>query len=238
MDNAAPAVSAIVVGLTGFAMGLYAYAGRSAPQYFTNPRTNSAVPMFMPAGLGFACAGFGLSLVPSPIGGALVFGGMGLIVVGIIAGIWHPQAIRPWWLKEDSISSGGDEVRRWPGSVLDDPPRGAPASTIAPTSPYQERRRFTPPHLVTVLGSAAFTFLGVFGLLNGMPLWIAAPVVAFFGVGGCIATTTILLSVRRVALRVDSEGITFGGAWPRRPRVFRWHRVLSIWLWNTRSPFY
>lgn len=235
--GAAGAAYGIVFGALLLVSGLYAYFGRSAPRYFSSAIWSYLVHMFIPSGLGFVCICAGLLLVPSAAGGALVFCGLGLNGVAIVVAVFHPRAIRPWWLKDGSSwLGGGNDRERTQGSVLD-LPADAPVRP-ARAAVYEERRRLTVAHLVVVLTAAGFTFLGVLGGLAGMPPGIAAVIVLVFGGGGGVAALFVLMSWRRIALRIDGEGVTLGSPWPARVRRCPWPRVRSIWLWSISYPLH
>jgi hypothetical protein len=99
---------------------------------------------------------------------------------------------------------------------------------------YVERYRWTPTIGIGIALALAFVAIGVFAV---PPLIIRIPVVAFFGWAALFSIATVLS--RKVALRVDEAGITFGGGvfrYNETTRFHRWADVEAITLWQRYIP--
>jgi hypothetical protein len=118
------------------------------------------------------------------------------------------------------------------------PPAHGPsddASVLPFPAPYEERYRWTPN---TVTGAA----LGAASLLTAilvpaMPLLVRVPL-ALAGTGG-VASCVAYSTSRKVAFRVDQEGVTLGGG-PLRYEAdtsfFPWEGVHAVVLWRRTTP--
>jgi hypothetical protein len=110
------------------------------------------------------------------------------------------------------------------------------ASVLPFPAPYEERYRWTP-NTVTGAALGAASLLTAF-LVPAMPLLVRVPL-ALAGAGGaasCVAYSTS----RKVAFRVDENGVTLGGG-PLRYEAdtsfFPWDGVHAVVLWRrTASP--
>jgi hypothetical protein len=103
------------------------------------------------------------------------------------------------------------------------------------TPVYVERYRWTPTLALGVAVDLAFVFMAVFFIA---PLFIRIPVMAVFGWFAVISVATALS--RRIALRVDETGVTFGGGpfrYGATTRSHPWRDIESIILWKRYLPF-
>ncbi|MCX4094626.1 hypothetical protein [Nocardia sp. alder85J] len=99
---------------------------------------------------------------------------------------------------------------------------------------YEQRYRFDPKTVLLLVFAGAI----VAGALLAPHLSISARtgLVLFFGAGGLLGLVTSLS--RRVALRVDADGITFGGTLLRyraSTRRFPWADVEAVVLWRQQT---
>src|SRR5580698_97421 len=107
-------------------------------------------------------------------------------------------------------------------------------SAMPDTAVYVERYRWTPTVALGIAADLAFVLLTVFFIA---PLFIRLPVLAVFGWFAVISIATVLS--RRVALRVDEAGVTFGGGpfrYEATTRSHRWEDIEAITLWKRYLP--
>jgi hypothetical protein len=86
-----------------------------------------------------------------------------------------------------------------------------------------------------IVGALVFVLVG---LTAPMSLALRVITVAFFGAGALVFTASI--ATRRVALRVDAQGVTLGGSPGRsrsRDRLIPWAEVSEIVLWRAPMPY-
>jgi hypothetical protein len=90
----------IAFGLFATAMGIYAYVGKHAARLhrYHGPFVN-VVYSYLPYGLAFTLIGLAIITGPGPWDGPLVLAGFALATFGIILWFWHPNWIRPKWLR-------------------------------------------------------------------------------------------------------------------------------------------
>lgn len=101
LPNTATAILAITFGLIAVAFGVRAYMGRGAEG--TARHLSIFLPLVyveLPGGCGFTLVGIGLLIARHPISDFLILAGLALIAVGMLLIFWHPNWIRPTWLRD------------------------------------------------------------------------------------------------------------------------------------------
>jgi len=99
---------------------------------------------------------------------------------------------------------------------------------------YEERYRWTQASVTALAVCSVFVLIAIAALT--MPLLLRVAVAAVFGCGAFLCV--IVPASRRVALRIDANGITLGGnplRYQGTTRVVPWHEVQSVFLWR-RGP--
>jgi hypothetical protein len=91
------------------------------------------------------------------------------------------------------------------------------------------------PGIVTTAG----LIFAALAALPGMPTWLRAVDIAFFG-GGSLVMLAVA-ATHHVALRVDADGITLGGTPPRYrsgTRFVPWVDIEGVVLWRQHLPYH
>ncbi|MER5661791.1 hypothetical protein [Streptomyces mirabilis] len=101
---------------------------------------------------------------------------------------------------------------------------------------YESRFGWTGKTILLALISLAFVAASFM-----VPLWVAVLGGTFFGI--CFLLITWSASSRKVALRIDPQGITLGGSplplsYGYKKDVIPWRDVISIVLWDQYIPPY
>ena len=87
-------------GLCGVVFGLRAYTGRGASATARHLSIFvSLVYAELPGGIGFTFIGFGMLIARHPITDVLLLLGLGLCAIAVLLIFWHPNWIRPAWLR-------------------------------------------------------------------------------------------------------------------------------------------
>jgi hypothetical protein len=96
---------------------------------------------------------------------------------------------------------------------------------------YEERYRWTRTSVFALASCSAFALLSI--VVPQLPLLLRVVIIACCAYGAFYSV--IVPASRKIALRVDVDGITLGGYPPRykaTTRVIPWHEVQRVFLWR------